>query len=326
MAISINLSTGKVMLAPEEPKCTREYKGKSIIALPNDYVLLDLETTGLDPRYDDIIEFAALRVKGNEITDRYQTFVRPVNPIPDFITELTGITNDMVADAPSVGGALPGIMDFIGDDLVIAHNAHFDVNFLYDAAENFGSNHFSNSFIDTLRIARKLLPEQRHHRLSDLLAPLGVTAGDEHRALADCLTLFDCYNAMRVMALTKYGSEDGFVNAFVYKYAGDHLEDLKSDKTEFDETHPLFGKVCAFTGTLEGMTRAEAAQIVVDFGGKCGSGVTQETNLLILGNNDYCKAIKGGKSSKQKKAEAYKLKGYDIDIIPESVFRDMINI
>ena len=305
---------------------TREYKGDSIIALPENYIMLDLETTGLDPRYDEIIEFAALRVRGNEITDRYQTFVKPENPIPDFIAELTGITNDMVAAAPSVGEALPGIMDFIGDDLVIAHNANFDVNFLYDACESCGVSHFSNRFVDTLRIARKLFPEQRHHRLGDLLVPLGVTASDEHRALADCLTPFDCYNVMRGMSLDKYGSAEDFAKAFVYKYPGSSLKDLRSDKTEFDETHPLFGKVCVFTGTLEGMTRAEAAKIVVDFGGKCGDKVTQETNLLVLGNNDYCKAIKGGKSNKQKKAEEYKLKGLDIDIIPESVFRDMINI
>ena len=310
----------------ENTASIRTYKGKSLILLPTDYVVLDLETTGLDPRNDEIIEFAALRIRGSEIVNKYQTFIKPINEIPDFITDLTGITNEMVADAPSIREAIPGILSFIGDDIVMAHNANFDINFLYDATEECSGSHFSNSFIDTLRIARKLLPDQRHHRLCDILAPLSVTASDEHRALADCITLFDCYNSMRSMAYEKYYDESGFISAFVYKYSGDHLKDLKSNKTEFDETHPLFGKVCVFTGTLEGMTRAEAAQIVVDFGGKCGSGVTQETNLLILGNNDYCKAIKGGKSNKQKKAEEYKLKGYDIDIIPESVFRDMINI
>ena len=310
----------------ENTASIRAYKGKSLILLPTDYVVLDLETTGLDPRNDEIIEFAALRIRGSEIVNKYQTFIKPINEIPDFITDLTGITNEMVADAPSIREAIPGILSFIGDDIVMAHNANFDINFLYDATEECSESHFSNSFIDTLRIARKLLPDQRHHRLCDILAPLSVTASDEHRALADCITLFDCYNSMRAMAFEKYGDESGFINAFIYKYPGDNIKNLTADKTEFDETHPLYGKLCVFTGTLEGMTRAEAAQIVVNFGGKCGTGVTQETNLLILGNNDYCKAIKGGKSNKQKKAEDYKLKGYDIDIIPESVFRDIISI
>ena len=93
-----------------------------------------------------------------------------------------------------------------------------------------------------------------------------------------------------------------------------------------DNTHPLYNKVCVFTGTLEKYSRQEAAQIVVNLGGSCGNSVTKKTNYLILGNNDYCSMIKDGKSSKQKKAEEYKLKGQDIEIIPESVFYDMIEI
>ena len=77
--------------------------------------------------------------------------------------------------------------------------------------------------------------------------------------------------------------------------------------------------------SIEKYSRQEAAQIIVNLGGSCENGVTKKTNFLILGNNDYCSSIKDGKSSKQKKAEEYKLKGQDIEIIPESVFYDMIN-
>ena len=81
---------------------------------------------------------------------------------------------------------------------------------------------------------------------------------------------------------------------------------------------------CVFTGTLEKMTRREAMQAVVDVGGSVGDNVTKDTNFLILGNNDYCKTIKDGKSTKQKKAEALMLKGNDIAIIPENVFYEML--
>lgn len=101
-------------------------------------------------------------------------------------------------------------------------------------------------------------------------------------------------------------------------------KDIVTTKDDFDETHPLYGKTCVFTGTLEKMSRKDAMQIVVDYGGLVGNSVTKKTNYLILGNNDYCSSIKDGKSSKQKKAEALKLSGNDIEIISESVFYDMI--
>ncbi len=92
----------------------------------------------------------------------------------------------------------------------------------------------------------------------------------------------------------------------------------------FDETHPLYNKTCVFTGVLEKVDRKQAMQIVANLGGICGDSVTSKTNYLILGNNDYCRSIKDGKSSKQKKAEILKLKGNDIEIIPENVFYEMI--
>ena len=101
--------------------------------------------------------------------------------------------------------------------------------------------------------------------------------------------------------------------------------DIVTSNAEFDETHPLFDKLCVFTGTLEKMARKDAMQAVVDLGGKVANSVTKKTNYLILGNNDYCSTIKDGKSSKQKKAESLKLAGNDIEIISENVFYDMIS-
>ena len=93
---------------------------------------------------------------------------------------------------------------------------------------------------------------------------------------------------------------------------------------EFDVSHPIYGKECVFTGTLEKMMRSEAAQHVLDVGGSVGNTVTKTTNLLILGNNDYCKSIKGGKSNKQKRAEELQEKGYDIEILSENAFYDLM--
>lgn len=100
-------------------------------------------------------------------------------------------------------------------------------------------------------------------------------------------------------------------------------KDISAERTEFDTTHPLYGKVCVFTGTLEKMARKDAMQLVANFGGIIGDSVTKKTNYLVLGNNDYCPSVKDGKSSKQKKAESLKLSGQDIEIISENVFYDM---
>ena len=102
-------------------------------------------------------------------------------------------------------------------------------------------------------------------------------------------------------------------------------KDISSDCNDFDMNNPIFDKECVFTGKLDKMTRKEAMQIVADLGGKNRDSVTKETNYLILGNNDYCKSITDGKSSKQKKAESYKLKGQDIEILSEDVFYDIID-
>lgn len=302
----------------------RSRKGKSLVAFPSNYVVLDLETTGLDPSYDDIIEFAALRVRSGTVVDSFQTFIKPIKEIDEFITELTGITNEMLASAPSPITAFPIICDFIGDDVVVGHNVNFDVNFLYDRFRDVLNSSFSNDFVDTMRISRKLFPELKHHRLIDVCGALDVQSGEFHRALIDCHSTFDCFSKMRLFAIDLFGSEVAFFKEFQCHKKKLDLQTVSTDKTDFDETHPLYNRVCVFTGALERMTRAEAAQCVVDVGGTCGNGITKNTNFLILGNNDYCNTIKDGKSSKQKKAEAYKLKGCDVEIIPESVFYDML--
>lgn len=301
----------------------REHKGESIIAFPVDYTVVDLETTGLDPYFDTIIEISALRVRANKIVDTLSTLVKPMWEVSEFITGLTGITNEMLADAPMLKEVLPAVREFIGDDIIVGHNVNFDVNFLYDVCLDILGTPFSNNFLDTLRLSRKALPDLAHHRLDDVAQALGIVAEGHHRALSDCKTTFNCYLALEERIHNSIGI-DSFIESFSLKKYD--LRTIHSDKAEFDETHPLYGKRCTFTGTLERMARSDAAQIVTDFGGICDNGVTKKTNYLILGNNDYCNAIKGGKSNKQKKAEAYKLDGLDIEIIPENVFYDMIEL
>lgn len=302
----------------------RKNKGESIIDFPKDYVVIDLETTGLMPDFDEIIEIAALKIENGNITDTFQQLVKPEDEIGSFIEKLTGITNEMLSTAPKINEVLPLFDKFVGDSIAVGHNVNFDVNFLYDNYVNVLDKPFSNNFIDTMRISRKIYPTLPHHRLKDIVQHLGIAENGYHRALKDCEYTYKCYQSMENTVMQDFNGIQAF-QALFRKGGKLDLTKLVANKLEFDETHPLYKKVCVFTGTLEKYTRQQAAQIVVNLGGTCGNTVNKKTDYLILGNNDYCSTIKNGKSSKQKKAEEYKLKGQDIEIIPESVFYDMIS-
>lgn len=299
-------------------------KGKNIISFPDDYVIIDIETTGLSTDWDSIIEVAALKVHNGEIINEYSSFVEYNDDLPEFITNLTGITNEMLVGAPSPQIVMKELSDFIGSDIIIGYNINFDINFLYDYFEEHLKSKLNNDYVDCMRMARKLYPENKHHRLKDMVDLFNIKVDTEHRALDDCKATKFVYDNIHTNIISKFNDEDKFIKLFAKTSKNLNAKDITTTKTNFDETHPLYGKKCVFTGTLEKMVRQEAMQLVVDFGGEVQNKVTKETNYLILGNNDYCASIKGGKSNKQKKAEQLMLKGQDISVIPENVFYDMI--
>jgi len=303
----------------------RENKGKAVNALPEDYVALDLETTGLDPEWDSIIEIGMVRVRHGKVAAEYSTLVNPGMPIDDFIAELTGITNDMLAAAPALPEVLPAARDFLGDDIILGHNINFDINFIYDNCEYQGLKPVSNGYIDTMRISRRVLPDLKHHRLGDIVNALGVDHAQAHRAIGDCHATIGCYKALLAHIDAGAGREAYITEVSRHGAQRSDLHALTADGTAVDEMHPLYGKHCVFTGTLAKMVRLDAAQAVVNVGGLCDNGVTKDTNFLILGASDYSK-IKDGKSNKLKRAESLIAKGADLQIISENVFYDLMNL
>lgn len=299
---------------------SREAKGKSLLISTRDFTAIDIETTGLSPEYDEIIELAAVRYRDGKASDSFQSLVKPLNPIDDFIEQLTGITNQMLGTAPNIEDILPSFIAFLSDDILVGHNINFDINFIYDFCCNVGIDPIRNDFIDTMRIARRLYKDWPNHKLDTMASELGLSARCLHRGTTDAAISADCYLAMI--------QHESFEQAMLIRSSGYHgikSKDIIAKKGAENLDSPLYGKVCVFTGTLESFTRRDAMQIVADIGGICGDGVTKKTNFLILGNNDYCKSIKDGKSNKQKKAEKLILEGADLKIISESVFLDMLS-
>lgn len=325
MNFTINVEMGRFSIVERE-KIERALKGKSTIDLLSDYIVFDIETTGLDSSCDEVIEIGAIKIKNNKIVSKFNSLVKPKNAIDEYITELTGITNEMVKDAPTIEEVLPDFMDYIDNDILIGHNVNFDINFIYDNLYRNKLDVLTNNFIDTMRISRKLLPNLSHHRLIDLARYFEIDTTNNHRTLKDCEITMNVYENLKEIALQKYDNVDEFKNAFKkHKKEGLRAKDIVSTNTEFDVDNLFYDKYVAITGTLEKMLRKEAMQIIVDLGGHCEDGVTKKTNFLILGNNDYNPILRGKKSSKLIKAETLKLEGKDIEIISENVFYDIID-
>lgn len=150
-------------------------------------VVLDFETTGLNPREGARgIEVGAVKLIDGEIVDRYSSLVNPGVSIPYQITQLTGITDEMIADAPTPAEVYPDLLDFIGDAYLVAHNAHFDEKFLRAEADRLGLSYAYRDVICTVMLTRRLQPQLASYSLAKLAKHLNLRfPGAAHRALAD---------------------------------------------------------------------------------------------------------------------------------------------
>lgn len=154
-------------------------------SLDDTFVVFDIETTGLSKETESITEIGAVKVVGGKIIDRFSTFVNPKRPIPAEITKLTGITNEMVADAPVITEILPKFLEFCQDAVLVAHNANFDTGFIRLNAERKCGIEVKNTVLDTLELSRALLPELKKHKLDIICEQLGVSLEGHHRAVND---------------------------------------------------------------------------------------------------------------------------------------------
>ena len=355
MGVSLQYSNdGKMYRYIDTPPVEKPQKGKSVIERLNDYVVIDIETTGLDSDYCNIIELGAVKVVNGEIVKTFSSLIKPTKwfysdvtdnedddfdgedddfkplssvsgyyYVDDFITRLTGITDEMLEDAPEPADILPKFKGFVGDSVIVGHNVSFDINFIYTAFERELKVPFTNSFVDTMRLSRKLFPDKQHHRLSDTAEYCGVEYAGAHRALTDSTITQTCYSAMLDKIAAEYSSFDDFKALFNRKSKSIDIKSIAAQTDIFDEEHPFYNKTVVFTGALE-MPRKEAMQAVVNVGAKTANNVTKSTNYLVVGSFDYVSHIKGGKSSKIKKAEQMQLDGYDISVISENTFKELL--
>jgi len=159
-----------------------------------DFLCLDLETTGLNPKTEKIIEIGAVRVRNGVITDSFESLVAPERLLPERITELTGITDEMLEGAPEKEEVIPKFLEFAGDDILLGHSILFDYSFLKRTAVNCNYR-FEKSGIDTLKIARKFLPDLESRSLGCLCSYYKIEH-KAHRALADAKATVSLYQRL----------------------------------------------------------------------------------------------------------------------------------
>lgn len=172
--------------------------GKRLNQYIKDYVVFDLETTGLSPKSDEIIELSAIKVRNHQAAEEFSTLVNPGRPIPFSASRINGITDDLVKDAPLLETALKSFMDFIAADTLVGHNIHaFDMPFLCSGSLRTLNRTVPNDYIDTLYLSRNCLPHLARHRLTDLAEHFRISTKGAHRALNDCAMNQLCYEKLR---------------------------------------------------------------------------------------------------------------------------------
>ena len=147
------------------------------------FVAIDVETTGLSPVYNELIEVSAIKYEGAKKVDTFSTLIKPKKEVSSTITKLTGITNRMLQNAPEVEKVMPELINFIGDNTIVAHNANFDYSFLQNNSNRSFTN---NKVIDTVAISRKMLPNLPNHKLNTVARCIGIQDEGFHRAEFDC--------------------------------------------------------------------------------------------------------------------------------------------
>ena len=188
-------------LVPDGASVVTNNKGQDI---DTTYCVLDLETTGFSPKTEKITEIGIMKIKNGEVIDKFSCFVNPEKSIPQRVVEVTNITDDMVKDADTIDKVFPKMLDFLGDSVIVAHNASFDVGFLKYNAKILGYE-FDYTYIDTLALSRKIFPELKKHKLGKIAEYLKIKVEVAHRALDDVDTTVKVYNEM-IKILKKRGA------------------------------------------------------------------------------------------------------------------------
>lgn len=223
--------------------------------MTDSYISIDLETTGLNPKQDTIIEIGAVKVREGQVVDTFSTYINPGRKLEERITALTGIGDVMVADAPAIEAIFPVLEEFLGEDPWVGHRILFDYSFLKKAAVNL-KRPFEKKAIDTLKISRKYLGELEHRNL-EYLCEYYEIPHHAHRALADAQATHELY---QILAAKFYTEEDALFTPTPLQFAV--KRDAPATKPQKERLYRLLEQhTINLDRDVEKLTRSEASRI-----------------------------------------------------------------
>lgn len=211
------------------------------------FVIIDTETTGFQLHYDRIVEVGALKVENNRVTDFFREYIKPQNlyRLNPNVSKINGITEATLINAAPAENVLPRFLEFVGNSIVIAHNAKFDLDFINaDLSDTNSGFSFTNKFIDSLEVSRDCFPAAPNHKLATLVSYLRLNAKNAHNVFDDCKCVYELIGKA-ILVLSKKGkSLDGYVRTSEYtnkqEWAANNrtfFESKKSETTSFTEIH-----------------------------------------------------------------------------------------
>lgn len=297
------------------------------------YVALDVETA--NSFRGSICSIGLVKFQDGEVIDSFYSLINPEEEFDEFNIFIHGIMPDDVIGSPTFPEIMQKIIDFIGTDIIVAHFAQFDMGALKDAYQKYHLEFDNIEYICSYRLAKAALPGQLNYKLKRLAKNLNLEL-DHHNALSDAQACG--FILEHILSTNSFSELDTFLKEFRYDKTGllgqrsfkrrkdaRYKENLiyqptEEEKAAMNPDHYFYGLYFCFTGKLERMTRKEANKAVSLVGGIPEKGVTQRTNILVVGEQDWRVVGTNGLSSKMKKAQSLLEKGQDIEIMTENDF------
>lgn len=308
------------------------------------FIAIDFEVANMWNRASACSIGIAKYENGN-LVDEYYSLINPMDDFDPYCIDIHGITPEMIINEPTFEELWSNIQKYFDGHSIVAHNASFDMSVLRHCLNAFNLDYPNTTYFCTYLLSKKIHTGLPSYKLDYIVDHLQLNTFEHHQALDDAkaaanvmlniLSTTKMHDLVELSTANDYlvGKLNPVENTYrpfskkrnkVNSSSYFKLSDITATVNEFDEKHPIFEKVFAFTGTLKSMDRKSAVQSVVDLGGSCTSGVAKKTNYLVVGEQDYSRLRDGKKSSKMKKAEEYANQGLEIEIITEEDFLKLL--
>lgn len=283
-------------------KRNRYLDGKLLLAYPDDYTVLDIETTGLSPQNDYITEISAIKYRNNRRVDEFSSLVKPELSIPYYITRLTGINDAMVADAPAIDEVILSFMDFLADDIIAGYNVAFDLSFIAENLAGYYAKRLANDYVDVMKLAQNELPFLGRPKQTAVAEYFNIATAGAHRALVDCGICNGCYQRLKELAVADY------------RLPPKQRELVLAQSAE--NFKPLANKQIVLLGSFDGLYLKNLREILTALGASVTYHVTAVSDMVIVGTADA--SVCDG--ADLQRAVSLKSAGKNIYILKEDVF------